>query len=135
LEIAEVDIGNLKLSGSLHVIAHQVFGAVCYSEQVGRCRLINVTVENRGYDPHAQNIYWKEEVHRLELCEIAIHGDGEFVAEDVVLRGCMRIEVASGTRLTAFEDHGVLKFKEEILSGPKQSWAYHLADDGSIQLE
>ena len=147
LEIAEVDIAHLTLTGSLHVIADQVMGddvdlpsptdvsRLNYSEQVGRCRLINVTVDNRGFDPCASNVYWKGDIHRLELLEIVIHGNGEFVAENVTLRGSLRIEVAHGTRLTAFDDRGELKFKEEPLCGPKQSWAYHLSDDGLILLE
>ncbi len=139
LEIAEVDIFCLNLSGSLHIIADQIIGepdrngTLQYSEKVGRCRLINIAVENQGINPHLDHVYWKGEIHRDELCEIIIHGDGEFYAENVLLRGNMKIEVNSGTRLIAFEERGELKFKQELLDIRKNVWTYHL-DDSDIQL-
>lgn len=141
LEIAEVDIANLTLMGSLHVIADQIVGekdaheVLHYSDQVGRCRLINVTVENQGYDLQASSFYWKGEVSHWELCQIVIHGNGEFCAENITLHGHMKIEVESGTRLTAYEEQGALKFKKEPLSGPVRSWIYHFTDEGAIFLE
>ncbi len=140
LEIVEVDIENLQLSGSLHITADRVMGKtgedgiLKYSERVGCVRLRNVVVDNRGFDPTANNAYWKGEIIRHELCEIQIRGNGEFVAEDIALRGKMQIEVPDGFRVTAFEDAGELKFKKEALSGVDKRWIYHLDDDGSIFL-
>ncbi len=141
LKIAEVRIENLQLEGSLHIIADQIMGQLDeegilhYSENVGRCRLINVKVQNRGFDPHAPNIYWKDEISRMELCEIVIRGDGEFDAENVVLLGGMRIEVLAGTRMTAYQQNGKLQFKVEAISQPGWNWIYHIEDNGSIYLE
>jgi hypothetical protein len=119
LEIAEVELLNLNLSGSLHIVAEQVMGEVSvdgvlhYSEKVGRCHLNNVTVENRGIDRSASNIFWRGEIHRHKLCEILIHGDGEFYAENLTLRGNIKIEVPSGSRLIAYEEKGEIKFKQQ----------------------
>jgi hypothetical protein len=139
LEIAEADISELNLSGSLHILADRIVGELDskgllhYSENVGRCRLAHVTVENRGIDAQSPHIYWKGEIKRFELCEIVLHGDAEFHAENVSLRGDLRIEVEAGTRLTAFEEEGHLKFRREILSG--KSWDYSLGRDGRIHLK
>ncbi|MBS0605251.1 MAG: UTP--glucose-1-phosphate uridylyltransferase [Verrucomicrobia bacterium] len=141
LEIAEADIENLTLFGSLHVIAEQVMGEkdeegiLHYSDQTGKCRLRNVTVRNRGVDWEALNSFWRDQIERAELCEIQLRGDGEFIAENVNLNGGMRIVVESGTRVTAIEAEGEIKFKTEALSGHETGWVYHLADDGAIQLE
>lgn len=141
LEIAEVHIENLQLEGALHIIADQIMGELDEegilhsSENVGRCRLNNVKVQNRGFDPHATNIYWKDEIIRMELCKIVIHGDGEFEAEDVVLTGDMCIEVQSGTRVTAYQEEGKLQFKTETISHAGWGWIYHIEDSGSIYLE
>lgn len=141
LEIAEVNIANLKLHGSLHVVADRVCGEknskgiLQYSENVGRCHLINVVVDNQGYDPAASPCYWEGALKHRQRCEIRIHGDGEFYAENVIFSGNLKIEVESGTRLTAYTDKGELKFKRESLSGASSNWIYHLADDGSILLE
>ncbi|GEM_PF-286463 len=138
LEIAEVSIENLTLKGSLHIIAKQPIGIqegiLRYSERVGTVILNNVRVENRGYDPDADNTYWKDEIARHELCEILIHGDGEFVAQDVTLRGAMRIEVDPGCRVTAFEENGSLKLKREMLGEAGKRWVYHFTDEGAILL-
>lgn len=141
LEIAEADIECLDLSGSLHIIADQIMGeldsdmTLNYSERVGRCQLINVKVENRGIDVDAPHIYWKGEIFHSELCEIIIHGDGEFFAENIVLRGNLKIEVEKGTRLVAFEERGILSFKKEPLCSKKQRWTYVFSDYDRIVLE
>ena len=136
-----MDIANLQLNGSLHVIAEQIMGEkdengiLRYSENVGRCQLINVVIQNQGFAPDASLHWWNAEVNRRELCEIIIHGNGEFHAENVTLPGNLHIEVEDGCKLTAFVDRDGLKFKKETLSGPKRSWVYHLSDDGLIILE
>jgi UTP---glucose-1-phosphate uridylyltransferase len=140
LEIAEVDIENLNLSGSLQIIAERITGelqadgTLKYSERTGSVRMRNVTVANRGFDSDAPNVYWKAEIAHLEKCEIFIRGDGEFVAEDIALCGDLKIEVDDGFRVIAFEEAGKLKFKKEPLSIPSKKWIYYLNDDGSISL-
>jgi UTP---glucose-1-phosphate uridylyltransferase len=141
LEIAEANIENLTLAGSLHVIAEEVLGernadgTIVYSDSAGRCTLRNVTVQNRGFDPYAKNVYWQEEISRFELCEIRICGNGEFFAENLVLRGPLHIVVESGTKVTACVEDGSLRFKREPLTGIRKGWIYHLTDEGSIYLE
>lgn len=141
LEIAELYLENLNLSGSLHITAVRIMGEISeegiltYSDRSGSVSLRNVVVDNRGWDQSAEHCFWKEEIKREELCEIIVHGDGEFIAENVTLRGAMKIEVAAGTRLTAFEEKGSLQWKKEAVSGPIKKWIYHLSDEGSILLE
>lgn len=141
LEIAEADISELNLSGSLHVIADRIIGEInaekilTYSENVGKCRLANVVIENQGLDPQGPNIYWKGDIKRFELCEIILHGEAEFHAENVCLRGNLKIEVESGTRLTAFEEKGRLKFRKGNLAGTKKNWKYRLSGNGAIDLK
>ena len=141
LEIAEVDIVNLSLDGSLHIIADQVLGdndgqgILHYSENVGRCRLNNVTVDNAGFEPTASLHYCEGKLKHLECCQILIHGDGEFCAENLTLPGNLKIEVESGTRMTAYVEQGELKFKREPLSGHRMNWIYHVGEDGMILLE
>ena len=140
LEIAEVDISGLNLTGSLHIIAERVIGEtnedgfLRYSENVGCCRLTQVSIENQGTDPQTGNFYWSGKVKHLEICEIVLHGNAEFHAENICLRGNQRIEVESGIRLTAFEENGLLQFRREFLSGRKKTWNYNQSENGCIQL-
>lgn len=127
LEIAEASIEQLHLTGSLRIVADQVMG--------GCVRMRNVTVENRGIDPDAHNVYWKEEITRFEQCEIVLHGYAHFIAENVALRGALKIEVDDGFKVTAYEEGGELKFKKEPLSGSEKQWIYFLEENGSIRLD
>jgi hypothetical protein len=90
-----------------------------YSDRTGSAFLRNVVVENEGE----------------QLCEIILHGDAEFVAENVTLQGAMRIEVEAGTRLTAFHENGILHWKKETALGNVAKWIYHISDEGLIVLE
>ncbi len=141
LEIAEANIEELNLKGSLRIIAHNPLKEKCedgsfhYSDRIGRCQLINVTVENDGIDRAASNVYWKNEIQRKESCEIVIHGNGEFYAENVTFRGAVRVEVQPGTRVTAIEKEDGVHFSVEALNFHSWYWLYHIAEDGEIVLE
>ncbi len=108
LEIAEIQVRNLSLKGSLRVVAtHPVQDLEGrYSSRVGRCELIDVVIENEGIDRSAANCYWKREVTRKEVCSILIHEDGEFYAHGVVLKGNFQIEVPPRTRVTLLPTEG-----------------------------
>ncbi|MES2122565.1 MAG: hypothetical protein V4492_07300, partial [Chlamydiota bacterium] len=141
LEIAEVNVEALDLNGSLRITAQDPLKEKCsdgsslYSDRIGRCQLINVTVENAGIDRSVANVYWKNEIQRNESCEIIIHGNGEFYAENVTFRGAMRIEVQAGTRVTAIEKEGDVHFSVETLNFLSWYWLYHLTEEGEIVLE
>lgn len=139
LEIAEADIENLDLDGSLCIQAEQVMGhsengIQQYSAFCGKCVLKNVKVRNQGIDAKAPNIFWKNEIFRKEACRILIQGDGEFYAEDVSLEGDLRIDVPAGTRVTAYDEKGELKWKSERIDRPSWSWKYHVDDADQILL-
>ncbi len=143
LEIAEAFIENLTLCGSLHIAAEQIMGHLTqttgglkleYSEKVGSVKLRNVVVENRGYDSKAENSYWKEEIQRHELCQIFLRGNAEFIAENITMRGSLRIEVEDGTRLIASEQNGEIKFVKEKISENKRGRIYTISDNGCVSL-
>jgi hypothetical protein len=140
LEIAEVELVDLTLSGCLHIIADRIVGEkdsqgiLRYSEQVGCCRLKHVIVENLGYESQPASHFWQDTISRQGLCEILIHGNGQFYAENVCLSGNLKIEVEDGMKVTAYSERGELKFKQEPLSGHHCSWNYSLEEDHSIAL-
>lgn len=141
LEIAEVDIEGLDVSGVLQVRTSHIMGEIDaagllqYSESVGRCVLHSVVIQNEGIDLSRPNIYWKKEIAYKERCEIVIEGNGEFYAAGVTLSGSMCIVVKQGTRKTAFEEEGVLKFKEEPLPAVRERRSYRFTEDLTISLE
>lgn len=60
---------------------------ICSSRRCGRCRLQNVRVSNEGIDWNFEdNIYWKNDVQRIEACKVVLHGNAEFEATDVILK-------------------------------------------------
>jgi hypothetical protein len=140
LEIAEIDIRNLHLKGSLRISASALMGDIKtdgklhYSEKTGKCTLRNVQIENRGIDQTSQNIYWKQEVHHTEAMEIIIHGNGEFIAENVIFKGPLKIEVPSGFRMRAYMKNKQISFDTTKIHTPSWYWSYTWDADDRIQL-
>lgn len=130
LEIAEIEIDQLDLDGSLTIQAKSIMGhqdkkgELCYSNQTGRCTLKNVKIRNLGINKEAANCYWKGEIVRKEECRIVIHGNGEFYAESVTLDKNLLIEVADETKVTVIREDGQLKFIREELREKSWNWDY-----------
>jgi len=142
LEITELDIEALTVDGSLIIQAEKIMGHedphtknLCYSESVGKCVLKNVRVINEGIDWSANNIFWKKEIFRKGCCRILIQGNGEFHAEDIILEGDYFVVVESGTRVIAYQEEGILKFKREFLTQPSWWWEYSFDEEDEIILK
>ncbi|MFI5333693.1 MAG: UTP--glucose-1-phosphate uridylyltransferase [Chlamydiales bacterium] len=141
LQIAELDMENLDLDGSLSIMAENVVGhaekdeVLTYSQRTGKCVLKNVRVTNAGVDWKADHFLWKGEVKRKERCEILIRGDGELYAENVTFSGSLEIDVEAGMRLTVTQGtDGTLSFHEERIAKPQPLWKYTLTNDDRILL-
>lgn len=138
LEIAELDIQDLDVEGSLIVRAKAPMGhfdeegRLRYSERAGKCILKNVAVRNLGIDREVPNVFWKSEIARKEACEVQIQGDGEFYAENVTFRGTFCIVVPAGTKVTAKEQDGSVVLEHEPIHAPSWVWSY--AIDASCRL-
>lgn len=140
LEIAEIDIENLNLCGSLLIHADAPMGhfneneILAYSDKSGKCTLKNVTINNRGIDFEASNIYWKNEIIRHESCRIFLRGNAEFYAENVTLSGDFWIEVDEGERVVIREISGKLEIERRRIIQPTWYWSYTVDDEHRIKL-
>ncbi len=141
LEIADVSIEDLDLSGSLIIEANQIVGhqneqATVYSDLTGRVVLKNVKILNRGIVHSPDNIYWKNKVEREESCFIQLLGFSEFIAENVTLEGDYHIVVKDGERVTAVIENEQLIFKKELLDKKniKSFWNYKITEAHHIEL-
>jgi UTP---glucose-1-phosphate uridylyltransferase len=134
LDIAEIDCIGLHVDGSLKITAQDIMGnrteegLIQYNAQGGKCVLRRVQVINRGIDRQATSCYWKNEIARHELCEILIHGNGEFIAEDIILQGNWTIEVEKGFRVRAVNENGTVRFMKEKIDAPSWEWNYSISD-------
>eukprot|EP00210_Caulerpa_lentillifera_P005907 g5647.t1 len=146
LEIGEVKIESLSLSGSLFIISDNISGhleaqsaaktndysgnssRLLYSSHVGRVELKNVRVKNKGIDwSYDGNVYWKHEVSRKELCLIHLNGCSEFEARDVTLTGNLNFNVPDGHRLELFNDSSNedgFNTKLTKIESPTWRWEY-----------
>jgi hypothetical protein len=135
LSIAEFDCEDLFLQGSLKITADQVMGEctekelICYSNQTGKCTLKSVQVVNQGIDTGVSHCYWKNEIQRKELCEIILHGNAEFIAENVRLDGNWLIEVESGWRVRVHQEEGRCFLTREKILEPSWQWVYRFEDE------
>jgi UTP---glucose-1-phosphate uridylyltransferase len=129
LEIADLQIENLKLEGSLLIHASQAMGhfdqdgVLHFSNRTGRALLKNVSVKNDGVDWARSQPFWKNRFVRQGVLEIHLEGFSEFVAENVTFDGCFRFDVPEGIRMRVKEELGNLIIEEEILE-EKPFWTY-----------
>lgn len=131
LEIAEIDVEDLNLQGSLAVIGKELTSG----PSEGRCILKNVTIENLGYDDRAQESLDTRNRSYHERCVIVIEKGGEFCAENVMLKGDLHIEVPANTKVTAVMEGDEIKWIYTSLSKPSWEWKYSIDSEGRIQLE
>lgn len=141
LEIAELQMENLHLDGSLLIVADSVLGKknrdghILYSEDAGKCILRNVSVKNRGIDRAAANQYWSHRIARHERVRILLWGNAEFFAENVTFAGPHEIEVPDGHRMTAQMDKGEIRYRLEKINAPTWHWKYEFDAQDRIQLK
>lgn len=141
LEVAEVDVEDLDLKGSLLVEADAImgrkneFGLIHYDESAcGKCYLNHVTVRNKGINRSGKNVFWKMAIDRSECVRILLHGNGEFFAENVVLEGDHFFEVPDGYRLEVFQIDGELQSCLKKIKGASWGWRYAFGDEGAVIL-
>ncbi len=140
LLIAELDIDNLYLDGSLQIASDFPMGRpddqnhMIYSEKGPKCEMINCTVVNKGIDRKKVSKWWKNRYSFEETCRLAIHGNGEFFAEDVAFHGPLCIEVPDGQRVTASMDNGKVVFDRRVIKDPAWYWIYSIDDENNIVL-
>lgn len=142
LEIAELELLDLELSGSLKIIAKDIFGQaeglpgkVNYSHAGGKCQLHHVKVNNAGIDDACvHNCYWKEEIRHLASMEIILHGNAEFYAKDVIFEGPQHIEVQAGYRTEATMVDGHVHLHTTKIDAPTWYWQYSFDEKDCIVL-
>lgn len=138
LEIAELELINLDLEGSLSVIAENVMtssedGSRRYSHKTGKCVLRNVTVRNAGIDKSSCES-WKKSNKHTEALQIIINGDGEFYAQNVEFIGAGRYVVPSGHRMHVSQEISGIKISMQKITMPSWWWHYAFAADGTLVL-
>ncbi len=141
MEVGEAYVENLDLEGSLLIHAdapmgkRDGYGILRYnSAQAGKCTLLNVSVKNAGADLSDVSDCYKRAYKRNESLRIVIHGNGEFLAENVTLTGDMEFEVPENHRLVVYERHGEITWHHESLSKPTWQWNYSFDSDENITL-
>lgn len=141
LRIAQLELVNLQLDGSLIIHAESVMGKVDekgilqYGIDNGKCALINCKVRNSGITKNRSNVYWKQEINREESLHIAIEGNGEFFAEDVTFNGSMHILVPDQHRVVATAKNGEIVLTKTRIQKPTWYWKYSFDSSDRIVLD
>lgn len=141
LNIAELDMFELSLEGSLRITSIDILGEknekgmINYSLQSGKCELINVHVVNKGINWKGGNIYWSNKISHHEKLEIVLHGNAEFFAEGVTFSGSHRFEIPQGWRMELRMNKGEIEQMMLPISSPTWYWKYSIDDAGSIAIE
>ena len=141
MEIAEAEVVNLELDGSLIIEADSIMGSknsegvIIYdSSESGKCTLINVRVRNQGVQRSGLEETWQQDVVRKESLQIILRGNAEFYAENVLLEGSLLFDVPDKKRLVVYQEGNQIKSRLEEIEGPTWSWHYRFDADDRIQL-
>lgn len=140
LEIAELDIEELVLDGSLLITAKEPLGKIENGKMLvyqdgNSCSLKNVSVRNRGIDRESKNIYWKNKIKRHEALEIVLGINSEFYAEGVEFEGDFRFDVPDNHRLEVTQDEEGKVVERLIgIASPSWYWEYSYDDESRIVL-
>ncbi len=142
LEIAEVDIQDLNLEGSLLITSTSPLGKINATSkhlkygQESRCTLRSVTIQNRGIDRQTPQHYWKNTIARKEEVKILLQEGSEFYAENIHLKGSHCFEVPAYHRLILRADSKG-QYLSECSPIEKFSWYWRYTFDSQnyIRLE
>lgn len=143
IEIAEVDIENLSLEGSLLIESdpplgsYNISGYLDYSKGT-RCTLKNVKIKNKGIDRELSQHYWKNEMTRHEAVKVVLYDGAEFYAEGISLEGPHLFEVPSHHQLI-LKPSKLTKtgWEKELIpiSQPSWYWRYSFDNQNAIKLK
>lgn len=140
LEIAEADISNLDLEGSLIIESDCPLG-VLNSQNVlqygneNRCTLRQVSVRNKGINRGSTQNYWKNQVADREALKIILHEGSEFHAEKVMIRGACVFEVPPYHRLEIVPNkEGKSVQTLTKIEKPTWNWQYSFDEDNHVVL-
>jgi len=140
LELSEIYLEQIELSGSLLIHAENPLGhtdeqgRVRYSDQSGKCELKNVIIKNKGIDKTKKHSYWENRIQRKEVLHIALMGNAELLAENIVFNGSHHIVVPDGQRWIAEQKGEEVEFIKEKISSPTWRWEYSFQMNDEIQL-
>jgi hypothetical protein len=129
LDLAEIDVENLELDGSLRICAAQPIGSYTdggilrYNSHVGRAILQNVTVENQGVDWSVGSPFWKMNLQRKETVQIDLQGWSEFDARNVHLKGSHHFVVENGVRMVVRQGKSGLVISKTAIEA-RMLWTY-----------
>lgn len=141
LEIAELEMHNLNLNGSLLILSNSIMGKtdekgqIIYSEEAGKCTLHSVTVQNKGINRALNNHYTSYKIHRDEALKITLLGNAEFHAENVTFIGSHEIEVPDGHRMVAWMRGDAIHFRIEKIASPTWYWKYAFNENDEVVLQ
>jgi hypothetical protein len=134
LDIAEADIENLHIEGSLIVEAKNPIGQIkdnklCLGLNTGKLELINTKIVNRGRSKHQEYPLWKNRINRDQSLTIILEGDAEFFAKDVTFKGDIHIFVPFGQRAIAINENEDVVIYYQTIKEPTWNWKHEIIDD------
>ncbi len=119
LDIAEIDIENLDLQGTLRINGNSP----------GLCTLKNITVKNKGMDYQASRPLWAHQFKRHEELLIYLEENSEFMAENVTFNGEHTIRVPAGKRMIAWQEGEKVNFGMDKITGTRWLYSFNAAND------
>lgn len=131
LEIADLQMENVHIEGSLRIRTNCIMGSfdqnglLQYGRKTGKCRLKNVHVFNKGFDSLKCSV-WKEPKTQVQCCEIFLGEGAEFEAENIELKGHIKIHVPDGMKIRAVKKKDKVEWIQQSIESASWEWAYSI---------
>jgi hypothetical protein len=133
LEIAEVDISDLDLDGSLIIESKCPLGnlnsknIIQYGNE-NRCTLHHVQIRNQGIHRQSAHHYWKNQILNRESLKIILNEGSEFHAENISIQGNFIYEVPAYHRMV-ISSNKIGENVVELTKIEKPTWHWNYAFD------
>jgi len=140
LEIAEISCHNLLLDGSLRILAKTPLGKAedqsSFDPKVGRARLNNFTVTNKGLSERSADSALHANFEREESCTIVLEGFSEVEADNITVDGPFHLVVPDGQKaILTQEESGEITTTFEPISQPSWQYTVEWNPDSAPKLE
>ncbi len=135
LEVAEIDIENLDLEGSLFIESLDPLGLMS-NQEPPRCTLKNIKVCNQGINRQQTKHYWKNQMIHHEYAKIILHEGSEFYAENLTISGHQIFEVPAYHCMivTSQTKNEKIEIHLTAIQSPSWSWNYDYDKENRICL-
>lgn len=124
LNIEEILCEDIHINGSLSI----------EGKNNSACILKHIYINNQGLSKQLEESYWQNPNQQIEKCQITLHENSLFIAENVTLAGNIELEVEPSTMVIARQKGDQIAFEKSPLTQSPKLYQYIFDEDYRLLL-